>query len=57
MSEGGQMIRPVVPAGSVDTALKVITTQNEVTPGFFVGYQTEWESFQKEATYQVPKKP
>ncbi len=57
MSEGGQMIRPVVPAGSVDTALKVTTTQNEVTPGFFVGYQTEWESFQKEATYQVPKKP
>ena len=23
----------------------------------FVGYETEWESFQKEAAYETPKKP
>lgn len=47
--------RPKVPDGH---SRYVTTRQKEITPGaFFVGYETTWESFQKEVPYQTPKKP
>jgi hypothetical protein len=47
--------RPKVPEGKTEY---VTTTQKEITPGqFFVGYETTWKSFQKEAPYSTPKKP
>lgn len=56
MSAHGQpKTRPVVPEGS--TSL-LITRQKAITEGaFFVGYDTIWESFQKEVPYSTPKKP
>lgn len=46
--------RPKVPEGK---ARFLTTTQKEATEKGFVGYSTTWESFQKEAEYQVPKRP
>lgn len=47
--------RPKVPDGH---AYHVTTRQKEITPGeFFVGYETTWESHQKEVPYTTPKKP
>jgi hypothetical protein len=33
------------------------TRQKETTDKGFVGYETIWEPFQKEAEYQTPKRP
>ena len=46
--------RPVVPEG---TAAYVKTRQMKPNEKGFVGYETEWDSFQKEAKYETPKKP
>ena len=47
-------VRPKVPEGE---AQFVKTRQMEANEKGFVGYQTIWEPFQKEATYETPKKP
>jgi len=55
MSAAGPKTRPQVPEGK---AHLLTTRQKEITEGaFFVGYDTIWESFQKEQEYQTPKKP
>ena len=55
MSEKKPFMRPAVPEGK---ARFVTTTQGERVEGkFFCGYQTTWESFQKEQPYQTPKTP
>lgn len=46
--------RPVVPEGE---SRNVKTRQMKPNEKGFVGYETVWESFQKETTYQTPKKP
>ncbi len=46
--------RPKVPEGKTRF---VITRQKEPTEKGFVGYETIWESFQKEAEYSTPKRP
>jgi hypothetical protein len=46
--------RPKVPEGKVRFHK---TKQMEPNEKGFVGYQTIWESFQKEAEYKVPKRP
>jgi len=46
--------RPKVPEG---TARFHKTKQMEANEKGFVGYQTIWESFQKEAEYKTPKRP
>ena len=46
--------RPKVPEGET-RYLK--TRQKEATEKGFVGYDTIWESFQKEATYTKPPRP
>ena len=46
--------RPKVPEGQ-SRFLK--TRQKEPNEKGFVGYETIWESFQKEAQYTTPKKP
>jgi len=46
--------RPVVPEGRTRY---LITRQKEIKPGAYVGYDTIWESFQKEVPYETPKKP
>ena len=46
--------RPKVPEGKTEY---VTTTQMEANEKGFVGYKTEWKSFQKEVPYQTPKKP
>ncbi len=46
--------RPKVPEGE---AQFFKTRQMEATEKGFVGYETIWESFQKEAEYTTPKKP
>ena len=46
--------RPKVPEG---TARFVKTRQMSPTDKGFVGYETTWESFQKEVPYSTPKKP
>jgi hypothetical protein len=53
MSEQAKQ-RPKVPEG--DTRY-VKTRQMEPNEKGFVGYETIWESFQKEAEYTPPKKP
>jgi hypothetical protein len=35
----------------------VTTRQKEPNEKGFVGYETIWESFQKEAEYKTPKRP
>jgi hypothetical protein len=56
MSGHGQpKTRPKVPEGKIDF---LTTRQKEIKEGaFFVGYDTIWESFQKEVPYSTPKKP
>jgi hypothetical protein len=52
MSE--QKARPKVPEGKT----RYLTTrQKEANEKGYVGYDTIWESFQKEAEYQKPKAP
>lgn len=46
--------RPKVPEGET-RFLK--TRQMKPNEKGFVGYETIWEEFQKEAPYQTPKKP
>jgi hypothetical protein len=46
--------RPKVPEGEC-RFLK--TRQKEPNEKGYVGYDTIWESFQKEAKYETPKKP
>ena len=46
--------RPKVPEGQ-SRFLK--TRQMEANEKGFVGYETIWESFQKESAYTPPKKP
>ena len=46
--------RPEVPEGET----KYVTTrQMKPNEKGFVGYETEWKSFQKEAKYETPKTP
>jgi len=56
MSAHGQpSTRPKVPEGKTHL---LTTRQKTIKKGaFFVGYETIWESFQKEADYTTPKKP
>lgn len=46
--------RPKVPEGE---ARFVKTRQMEPNDKGYVGYQTTWDSFQKEVPYQTPKQP
>jgi len=46
--------RPVVPEGNTEY---VKTSQMQPNEKGFVGYKTEWVSFQKEVEYETPKKP
>jgi hypothetical protein len=46
--------RPKVPEG---TARYLKTRQLPANDKGYVGYETIWESFQKEAEYVTPKKP
>ena len=46
--------RPKVPEGK---ARYVVTRQMEANEKGFVGYETVWESFQKEIKYETPKRP
>jgi len=46
--------RPKVPEGRSSCLL---TRQKEPNEKGFVGYETIWESFQKEAKYETPKQP
>ena len=46
--------RPKVPEGKVEY---VTTRQMNPNEKGFVGYETIWESFHKEAEYETPKKP
>ncbi|SDW21258.1 hypothetical protein [Thiocapsa roseopersicina] len=46
--------RPKVPEGKVRFHK---TKQMEANDKGFVGYQTIWESFQKEVAYKTPKRP
>ncbi len=46
--------RPKVPEGKVRFHR---TKQMEPNEKGFVGYETIWESFQREIQYQIPKKP
>ena len=56
MSGHGQpTTRPNVPDGKTNL---LVTRQKTITEGaFFVGYETIWESFQKEVKYTTPKSP
>ncbi len=51
---GQPSTRPKVPEGK---ARYLLTRQKAATEKGFVGYETIWESFQKEATYTKPKRP
>lgn len=46
--------RPKVPEGK---ARYLTTRQKQPNEKGFVGYDTIWESFQKEAKYSKPKRP
>ncbi len=46
--------RPVVPDGE---SRYLVTRQMKADEKGFVGYETIWESFQKEAKYETPKQP
>lgn len=46
--------RPEVPEGKTRY---LITRQKKANEKGFVGYDTIWESFQKEQEYQPPKRP
>lgn len=49
-----QKTRPKVPDGQ---ARYVLTRQKQANEKGFVGYDTVWDTFQKEAEYKTPKKP
>ncbi len=51
---GPAKTRPKVPEGK---ARFVLTRQMEANEKGFVGYETIWESFQKEVPYTTPKRP
>ena len=51
---GQPSTRPKVPEGK---ARFLLTRQKEANEKGFVGYETIWESFQKEAEYTKPKQP
>ena len=53
MSEGPKA-RPKVPEGK---AYYMTTRQMEDNEKGFVGYETTWEPWQKEAEYTTPKRP
>jgi hypothetical protein len=46
--------RPKVPEGK---SAYLLTRQMEPNDKGFVGYETHWDSFQKEAQYTKPKRP
>lgn len=46
--------RPEVPDGK---ARFLVTKQKKANNKGFVGYETIWESFQKEVPYETPKRP
>ena len=46
--------RPKVPDGK---SRFVVTRQKKANEKGFVGYETIWEPFQKEAEYETPKAP
>jgi len=46
--------RPKVPEGQCDY---LTTRQMEATETGYVGYDTIWQSFQKEVKYEKPKAP
>lgn len=46
--------RPKVPEGQ---SQYLLTRQREPNEKGFVGYDTIWESFQKQAEYTTPKRP
>jgi hypothetical protein len=46
--------RPKVPEGK---ARFLVTRQKKANEKGFVGYETIWEPFQKEAEYTKPKRP
>lgn len=52
MSE--QKTRPQVPDGR---SRFVVTRQKQPNDKGFIGYEVIWDSFQKEAKYQTPKRP
>lgn len=55
MSAPAAKSRPKVPEGKTHY---LITRQKEIIEGtYYVGYDTIWESFQKEVKYTTPKKP
>ncbi|MES9991286.1 MAG: hypothetical protein ABW098_04995 [Candidatus Thiodiazotropha sp.] len=51
---GQTKTRPKVPEGK---ARFVTTRQKEANEKGFVGYETIWDSFQKEVDYTTPKRP
>jgi len=51
---GQPTTKPKVPDGK---ARFLLTRQKEPTEKGFVGYDTIWDSFQKEAEYTTPKRP
>lgn len=51
---GQPSTRPKVPEGK---ARFLTTRQKEANKKGFVGYETIWESFQKEVKYETPKRP
>jgi hypothetical protein len=51
---GPSKSRPKVPEGKTRYLL---TRQKEANEKGYVGYDTIWESFQKESEYQTPKRP
>ncbi len=53
MSEGSNT-RPQVPEGETEYYK---TRQMQPNDKGFIGYETEWVSFQKEAEYTTPKRP
>jgi hypothetical protein len=46
--------RPKVPDGK---SRFLLTRQKAATEKGFVGYETIWDSFQKEKPYETPKRP
>ncbi|WP_196801212.1 hypothetical protein [Thioalkalivibrio sp. AKL19] len=54
MSQQSDKKHPEVPDGK---SRFLITRQMKPNEKGFVGYETIWEPFQKEAEYQTPKRP
>jgi len=52
------MSEPKPPTKVPDGHARFLTTRQKVpTEKGFVGYETVWKPFQKEAQYETPKKP